>query len=613
MIRAYLRLFRYVAPVWHWLAFAVAAGFLYAILNAVNFLAIAPVLSLLFKGNLSLQTMIPGPVAGILAGRLADLERITRTVPAGVILGWIIAILLAAAFVRVICGFLLHYLGTAASHRMARELAGDFNRRVVRLPLEHFTTSHTGDLLSRFTYDIGFTNNAATALFINSVREPFKIATYIALLFFIDPELAVLGLVGLPGCVLIARRLGRAIRRGSAEEAERMGRLASRLHETVQGLRIVKAFNREDSEIARFNEENRKLYKARLRVTEADALSSPLIELLTTAVGCLLLWIGGMKVLSGQLSVEQLLAFIAILGSVYDPVRRLSEMYNKLSRGRAGVERICQVMDLPPEEDTPGAADLSNEAARGGVEFEDVRFAYDGGPGILRGISFRAGAGETVALVGESGAGKTTLVGLLPRFYRTTGGRILVGGTEIARVRLASLRAAIGIVSQHTLLFHDSVRANILYGRPDATDDEIIRAARDADAHDFISSLEKGYDTFIGEGGHKLSGGERQRIAIARAILKNPPILILDEATSALDAESERKVQEALDRLVRNRTVFLIAHRFSSLTRADRILVIEGGRLTEEGTHAGLLAKNGVYARLYRLQTERGETPGETR
>ena len=431
-------------------------------------------------------------------------------------------------------------------------------------------------------------------------RNSTSVAALTAVAFYMDWLLACVAFVAFPGTVLPVRRLTGRVRRATRRSQASTGTLTTILQESLQGSSIVKAFGMERYELDRFNQENREILRHSMKAGRARAIMPSAMEWLA-GVGIVgVLWYGGNAVINGGRTPGEFFAFLTALLMAYEPFKHLTRALPEIYQGIAGGERIFEVLDEPLDiADAPDAVPAASFSDR--IAFRDVGFSYREAP-VLEGINLEIRRGETVALVGMSGAGKTTLSALLPRFYDVTSGAITVDGMDIRKLTLESLRRQIGIVTQHTFLFNDSVKNNISYGDPARDMDDIVMAARAANAHDFISELPDGYDTIIGELGLKLSGGQRQRIAIARAVLKNAPILILDEATSALDSESERLVQDALDSLMKTRTSLVIAHRLSTISNATRIIVLSRGNIVEEGTHQNLLARQKEYSRLYNLQ-----------
>jgi subfamily B ATP-binding cassette protein MsbA len=458
--------------------------------------------------------------------------------------------------------------------------------------------------MSRITNDVNQVQQAVSETIGDLIREGFTAIGFAAAMFFYEWRLALLSMVGAPIVVYPLIRLGQRVRRSTRRSQEQLEHLSHLTAEAFAGHRIVKAFGAEQHEAGRFAVASNRLYRTNLKVTSTVSLLPPVMELLGGVAIVGLLWYGRHQIAAGETTTGDFLAFIFAAFMLYTPVKRLSRVNANLQQAMAAATRIFDMLDTHSEVvERTGAAPLAPLTR--GIEFKDVSFAYDEGTGktVLKNVSFGARAGQVIALVGLSGAGKTTLVNLLPRFYDVTGGAIHIDGVDIRDVTLASLRQQIGIVTQETVLFDDTIANNIAYGLPSSTSQAIEEAARAAHAHEFIQTLPAKYETPIGERGQRLSGGQRQRLAIARALLKDSPILILDEATSSLDAESELLVQDALANLMRNRTAFVIAHRLSTVRRADAIVALERGRVAEIGRHEELLAKPaGVYAKLYALQ-----------
>jgi subfamily B ATP-binding cassette protein MsbA len=517
--------------------------------------------------------------------------------------------ILGVYLVKGLGSYLSGFLMTDVGQRVVRDLRNVLFRHILGQSAAFFSQQTTGRLMSRITNDVGQVQRAVSETIGDLTRESLALVGFAAVLFYYDARLALVCLTGAPLVVYPLARLGQRVRRTTRRSQEALEHMSHVSAEAFTGHRIVKAFGAEGRETAKFEQSSQHFYRTNMKVTGVLSVLPPLMELIGGVAFVAALWYGSQEIAAGRLTTGEFTAFIAALFMMYGPAKKLSRVNADLQQAIAAAERIFEMLDTHSEVgERAGAAPLPPFTRA--IEFRDVQFAYGGADdATLRGVSFTVGAGQTLAIVGRSGAGKTTLVNLLPRFYDVTGGAILVDGRDVRDVTLSSLRAQIGMVTQETVLFDDTVAANLAYGRPAATRAEIEAAARAAHAHEFIATLQRGYDTMIGERGQRLSGGQRQRLAIARAILRDSPILILDEATSSLDAESEMLVQEALSALMLNRTSFVIAHRLSTVRRADAIVVLERGRIVEAGTHDDLIARSGAYAKLYELQLQ--EEPSE--
>ena len=600
-LQQFLRVLRYAAPYRARIIFALVCLIFIAVLNAVSIGSLQPIFDGLFaaEGGGS-GISLPDPIRAALGRRLDQLQALLQGHRISV-LTFIGAALFLVFLVKGALTYVQQLAMRYVSERIQRDIRNDLYGHLQTQSLAFFSRRSTGELMSRLSSDVEALGDASTELFRNALKEPLNIMALIAVLFLIKWQLALLSLLVLPVAILPIVKFGQKIRRRGTMVQKRRAELNTILHETISGIRIVKAFNMEAYEKQRYWEASNQVFKALMRTTRIDALTSPVLDVLGSIGIVVAIWVGGYLVFSKGLTPGAFMAFLGALASLYQPVKRISQINNNIQRGMAGVARVFELMDQRPDvAERPNAVALPR--MQEGIQFDNVSFAYESGRVVLRAVSLRAKLGEIVAIVGSSGAGKTTLVGLIPRFYDPAGGCVRIDGTDIAGVTLSSLRAQMGIVTQETLLFDDTIFNNIAYGQRDVPPSFVVEAARTANADRFIDALPNRYETRIGERGVRLSGGEKQRIAIARAILKNPPILILDEATSALDAESERLVQEALDRLMQNRTTFVIAHRLSTVIRADKILVLDGGCCVEQGTHAELMVQGGAYCRLYNTQ-----------
>ncbi len=579
------------------MAITIVANLLAALLDGFAIALLIPFLNILFHqpatvmpkgfvGNL-LHTFVGGQI--IPGDEMHSLRNVIILVMASVILKNLLV-------------WIAGQYGAALQEYVTRDLRNSVYRHLAHLPLGYFTQMKAGQILSRVINDTFETRLILTQIVTQSLQSASLVLVYIAILFSISWKLSLIALVILPLLGFSLQPMLKKLRRGNLRRGNVHGEMTSVLQETISGIRLVKASSAESYEEARFADGSNKYARSSLKLTRLALLAPPITEIIGTLIAVLILWIGAWQVLKdGTMTGATLLAFLTLVLRLLQPLKQLSQMRTTAQSSLASAERLFEILDSPAEfqrdRGTREKAVFDRE-----LRFENVNFSY-GDALVLTGVDLTARKGEVIALVGPSGSGKSTLVDLIPRFYEPAGGRITIDGVDTREIKLPALRALTGIVSQETVLFHDSVRNNIAYGAAEKyTQSQIEGAARAANAHEFIMELPSGYDTMLGERGTRLSGGQRQRLAIARALLSDPPILILDEATSALDTESERLVQEAIDRLLRGRTVFVIAHRLSTIAHADQILVLDRGEIVEQGSHAELLARRGAYYRLYSLQ-----------
>ncbi len=496
------------------------------------------------------------------------------------------------------------YLMGHVGQKVIFDLRNRLYDQLARQSLEFFAHRKTGELLARISYDVTLVQGAVSTAVTALMRDSVSIVFLLAVVLVQDPMLAGIAILVFPLVIYPIARFGRKMRHASADGQVSMGALSALVEETVGGIRVVKAFGMEDYERARFRKLTGDFFRHQMRAFRVQALSFPIMELLAGFGIAGVLLYGGLRVASGATTPGTLVSFLAALIMLYEPVKRLSRANNEIQQGLAAAERVFDVLDEPVKvRDAPDAVELPS--FHDAIVFDHVALQYPGAnKRVLDDVSFSVPAGQVVALVGRSGAGKSSLVNLIPRFMDVSDGAVRVDGLDVREVTQASLRARMALVTQEVILFNDTVRNNIAYGMGEVDEARLVEVAQAANAHDFIMRLPQGYDTLVGERGVILSGGQRQRISLARALLKDAPILILDEATSSLDTESERLVQQAIDRLMKGRTVVVIAHRLSTIRHADRIIVLDGGRVVQTGTHEELLAQGGLYAELYRMQFE---------
>jgi len=612
----FFRILTFVKPYWRTIVLSMLCTVLFSLFSGASVYLTIPLLETLFEQTqIEVGAIQTPPKNQLVPNEVVTLkQQVEQTVRNYLFSGSKSDALLRICILIVIVFLLKNIFDYSQSYLMARveqslmrDLRNALYRHLHNLSLSYFSNERTGNLISRVTNDVNVVNGGVTASFVTLIKEPLLIIVFLSLAFTLSWKLTLLAFVVFPFVMLIITGIGRKLHKQSGLMQAKMADITSVLQETISNVKVVKAFAMEEFENKKFQKETQNYFKTILRMTRIRNFSSPSTELLSVLAGAVIIWFGGQQVLIyGEMKPAEFLGFLFAIFQLMPPVKELGNVNNRLQEFSAAGKRIFEILDTKPAiQNMPGAVKL--ETIKHSIEYRNVTFAYSTESGerrtVLDSINVKVKKGELIALVGPSGSGKTTFVDLLPRFYDPIEGAIYIDGVDIKTLDIQSLRGNIGIVMQETILFNDTVRNNIAYGLSDCPMEKIIEAAKVANALSFIEQMPNGFDSVIGDRGVKLSGGQRQRISIARALLKNPPIMIFDEATSALDSESEILVQEAMERLMQNRTSFVIAHRLSTIRHADRILVLDQGRIVQEGRHVELLKQTrGLYKKLYDMQ-----------
>lgn len=587
MIKALAQLFRYLKPYLHIFFFALFCMLVYSISNGVVAYISGPATSVLFKSD---SITLP-----LIFNYKLPIEIDPKTAYL-----FVPILIICAFFIKGISYFGQSYLMDYLSEKCIRDLRNHLYFHIQRLSLQFFTDTTTGNIISRIITDLNLVKKLLSGLFLQAAGDVITILILVILAFNLDWKLAIIASFVFPVAVIPIIQFGKRMRKVSHRAQNVFGRIISTIHEAVSGIRIVKGFGMESHEYEKFSVESHNLFRAMTKISKITSTIVPLMEFIGAIGLAGVIFYAGLRINKGDLQPANLVSFFVAVMLMYQPLKRLSNFNNNLQQGLTGLERINEIFAQTPEIAFP---EKGREIRwfSDSIVFENINFKY-ASKEILKNINFKVKAGEKVAFVGITGVGKTTLMSLLPRFYEITDGRILIDGVDIREIKLSALRSLIAIVTQQVVLFNDTIKNNILYGSFSRSEEDVIRAAKLANAHDFITKLPKGYDTVIGESGVRLSGGERQKIAIARAILRDAPILILDEATSSLDSVAEKEIQSAIDNLMQGKTTFIIAHRLSTVQKADRIYVLSEGTIKEVGKHDELLALRGTYYKLYTTQ-----------
>jgi len=625
----YYRIFRYVRPYWKHLTASLIFTVFFSVFSGLSIYLTIPLLETLFDqdyakgGPEAIQQDVEPAVeeeSPPVVGRLEGLRHSLSLWFASIVftgdqfdaLFRICVIILLVFFLKNITGFMQSYMLAFVEQGMVKDLRNAIFNHLHTLSLSYFTNERAGDLISRVTNDVTIIQQSIGTSFLNLVREPLLVLVFLMIALMISWQLTLISIAVIPVTMLFIRIIGKRLKRDTGKSQQKIADITTVLQETISGVKVVKAFGMEQFESKKFMEKTRDYFKRMLKIARMRNLAHPVTEFLSVIAGVVIIWYGGRQVLEfGTLRPAEFMGFLFAIFQMMPPMKNLTAVVNRLQQSAAAAARVFTVIDTKPTiQSKPNAVFL--DGFTHSIEFQNVSFSYpvktpllvqDNGQAVLKNINLTVNKGEVVAIVGPSGSGKTTLIDLIPRFYDPVHGSILIDGHDLRDVEVKSLRRLIGIVTQETVLFNDTLRNNIAYGLDDARDEDIIEAARAANADMFIRSFPDGYDTVIGDRGARLSGGQRQRISIARALLKNPPIMILDEATSALDSESEILVQEAIEKLMENRTSFVIAHRLSTVRNASKIFVINQGIIIQQGTHEELMQQpGGMYQKLYEMQ-----------
>ncbi len=597
------RIFRYIIP-YKWKAVAnIITNLLSTFFTLFSFGLVIPFLNVLFGQQKLTTESVPWAFTqeALLHNFKFWLSNIILTkgeLTALVMLGGLVSL---ATFGKTLFWYLAEYFMVPIRNNVVRDIRNQLYRKILSLHLGYFSEEKRGNIIARMTNDVQEIDFSIMSSMTMIFRDPIKIVASIAFLFALNYKLTIFVLIVLPLAGLLIGRIGKSLRRRSQQGQNRMGDLMTIIEESVFGLQIIKAFNAEKNRHRHFEETNEDYTEIQNKINRRRALASPLTEFLATIIVVIVMWYGGRIILVEEaMEPAKLISYLFIFSQVITPAKSLSQAMYNVQKGLASIDRIDEILQAENKIQDPENPKAKPNFSKG-ISYKNINFAYEDIP-ILKNINLNIEHGKTIALVGQSGSGKTTMANLLPRFYNLQEGEILIDGINICDLKLYDLRSMIGYVNQNPILFNDSFANNIRFGAENVSEEDIIAAAKIAHAHEFIMASEKGYDTNIGDGGGKLSGGQKQRLSIARAILKNPPIMILDEATSALDTESEQLVQEALNNLMKNRTSIVIAHRLSTIKNADEICVMQDGEIKERGKHDVLLAQNGIYTKLYNMQ-----------